>query len=289
MDKIANRQSLAFSERNQLSQPFRSSMWNECQASEGQSRDSNRGTTNAVSVRTNFCVFEGYDRQRTLAIRIAAITLASDSAITIARFRPSKLALKIDSPLCLAAIFDSQLPSPELSPPKLPLPHKRGFFLLFKNCPCGEGNCAAAERLKLSCGKFCLAASTRGLSGPSGWLFATFAWKRFFALFCAFLLFYVLAFALFCAHLRSFAFVCMFLCPTAFRTTAVGNFRGPPQMFFFLLCSISFIVLPFFPMQIGVLHISPLSVRGVAHTLFGVDFRFFFADCPLKLCKFSVR
>ena len=30
------------------------------------------------------------DRQRTLAIRIAAITLASDSAITIAQFRPSK-------------------------------------------------------------------------------------------------------------------------------------------------------------------------------------------------------
>ena len=31
-----------------------------------------------------------YDHQRTLVIRIAAITLASDSAITIARFRPSK-------------------------------------------------------------------------------------------------------------------------------------------------------------------------------------------------------
>ena len=58
---------------------------------ERQSRDSNRGTTNAGSTRTNSCVFRGrYDRQRTLAIRIAAITLASDSAITIARFRPSK-------------------------------------------------------------------------------------------------------------------------------------------------------------------------------------------------------
>ena len=34
-------------------------------------------------------MFRGrYDRQRTLAIRIAAITLASASAITIARFRP---------------------------------------------------------------------------------------------------------------------------------------------------------------------------------------------------------
>ena len=32
----------------------------------------------------------GYDRQRTLVIRIAAITLASASAITIVRFRPSK-------------------------------------------------------------------------------------------------------------------------------------------------------------------------------------------------------
>ena len=32
-----------------------------------------------------------YDRQRTLVIRIAAMTLASDSATTIARFRPAKL------------------------------------------------------------------------------------------------------------------------------------------------------------------------------------------------------
>ena len=36
-------------------------------------------------------VWGRYDRQRMLAIRIAAITLASDSAITIARFRPSKI------------------------------------------------------------------------------------------------------------------------------------------------------------------------------------------------------
>ena len=34
-----------------------------------------------------------YELQRTLAIRIAAITLASDSAITIARFRPSKVCM----------------------------------------------------------------------------------------------------------------------------------------------------------------------------------------------------
>ena len=39
-----------------------------------------------------FCVFEGdMTASRTLAIRIAAITLGSDSAITIARFRPSKI------------------------------------------------------------------------------------------------------------------------------------------------------------------------------------------------------
>ena len=74
------------------------------------------------------------------------------------------------TPHCLAAIFDSQLPSPKLSlkmPPKLPLPHKRGHFFLFQNCPRGEGNCAAIERQKLSRGNFCLAAS-RCLSGPSG-------------------------------------------------------------------------------------------------------------------------
>ena len=37
---------------------------------------------------------------------------------------------------CLEAIFDSQLPSPKLSPkmpPKLSLPHKRGLFILFQN------------------------------------------------------------------------------------------------------------------------------------------------------------
>ena len=75
------------------------------------------------------------------------------------------------TPHCLAAIFDSQLPSPKLSlkmPLKLPLPHNRGHFFLFQNCPRGEGNCAAIERQKLSRGNFCLAAS-RCLSGPSGW------------------------------------------------------------------------------------------------------------------------
>ena len=35
---------------------------------------------------------------RTLVIRIAAITLASDSAITIARFRPSKVQRGVEDP-----------------------------------------------------------------------------------------------------------------------------------------------------------------------------------------------
>ena len=72
--------------------PFRSSTWNEYYTNECQSSDSDRSATNAGSMRTKFCVSRGrYDRQRTLVIRITGITLASDSATTIARFRPSKL------------------------------------------------------------------------------------------------------------------------------------------------------------------------------------------------------
>ena len=66
------------------------------------------------------------------------------------------------TPHRLAEILDSQLPSPTLSlkmPPKLPPPpHKRGHFVLFQNCPCGEGT---------SSGNFCLAA-LGCLSVPSG-------------------------------------------------------------------------------------------------------------------------
>ena len=61
------------------------------------------------------------------------------------------------SPHCLETIFDSQLPSPKLSPkmrPKLSLPHKRGFLPLSK-LPCGEGSCETIFRLK---DKYCLAA-----------------------------------------------------------------------------------------------------------------------------------
>ena len=98
---------------------------------------------------------------------------------------PEGLARHLDAsrqkltPHCLAAIFDSQLPLPKLSlkmPPKLPLPHNRGHFFLFQNCPRGEGNCAAIERQKLSRGNFCLAAS-RCLSGPSGYCSLTTIWK----------------------------------------------------------------------------------------------------------------
>ena len=74
------------------------------------------------------------------------------------------------SPHCLETIFDSQLPSPKSSPkmpPKLSLPHRRGHFFLFQNYPCGEGNCEAIERQKLSRGNFCPGTS-RCLAGPTG-------------------------------------------------------------------------------------------------------------------------
>ena len=89
----ANRQSLVLNECGQLfRRPFRNSTGNEYYTNERQSRDSNRGTTNAESMRSNFCVFRGrYDCQRTLVLRIAVIALASNSAITIARFFASKL------------------------------------------------------------------------------------------------------------------------------------------------------------------------------------------------------
>ena len=50
------------------------------------------------------------------------------------------------TPHCLATIFDSQLPSPKLSPkmpPKLSLARKRGHFFLFQNDPRGEGTIGA--------------------------------------------------------------------------------------------------------------------------------------------------
>ena len=87
-----NRQSLAFSERNQLSQAIPQfhvertlNEWTPIARFEAQHNESR-------ACEDQFLCFGGrYDRQRTLAIRIAAITLASGSAITIARFRPSTL------------------------------------------------------------------------------------------------------------------------------------------------------------------------------------------------------
>ena len=94
MGKIANRQSLAFSERGRFSQAIPQvhveRMLNEwTPLTRCESRHNERRV-----YEDQFLCFRGrYDRQRTLAIRIAAITVASDSAITIARFRPSKVVL----------------------------------------------------------------------------------------------------------------------------------------------------------------------------------------------------
>ena len=67
-------------------------------------------------------------------------------------------------------------------PPKLPLPHKRGLFFIFQNCPRGEGNCETTERQKLSRGNLCLAASNplRGHPGKRGLLEAS-EWPTLFS------------------------------------------------------------------------------------------------------------
>ena len=91
MGQIANRQSLAFSERGQLSQAILQfhveqvlHQWTPIARFESQ-RNERRAYEDQI-----LCFGGRYELQRTLAIRIAAITLASDSAITIARFGPSK-------------------------------------------------------------------------------------------------------------------------------------------------------------------------------------------------------
>ena len=50
---------VVFSDRGQLSQAIPKFSGNECCMNERQLLDSNRGTTNAKSMRTNFCGFEG--------------------------------------------------------------------------------------------------------------------------------------------------------------------------------------------------------------------------------------
>ena len=94
MGKIANCQSLAFSERDHLSQAIPQFYVEQLFHGERQSRDWNRAQrTHCLEGPTS--VFGGrYDCQRTLVIRIAAKTLASDSAITLARFRPSEVGMR---------------------------------------------------------------------------------------------------------------------------------------------------------------------------------------------------
>ena len=94
MGQIANHQSLAFSEHAVNSRKqFRSSTWNEDYTNERKSRNSNHSETKRrVSEDQILCFWGGgggYDRQRMPVIRITAIALASDSVITIARFRPN--------------------------------------------------------------------------------------------------------------------------------------------------------------------------------------------------------
>ena len=94
MGKFANRQSLAV-------QRTRSTLASHSAVPRGTNvkrMNANRAIRIAAHnergpVRTNFCASGGgrYGRQRPLAIRIAMITLACDSAITIARFLPSKV------------------------------------------------------------------------------------------------------------------------------------------------------------------------------------------------------
>ena len=66
--KIANRQ--VFNERNQLWQAIPKFHVDECYTNECQLRDSNRNTTNAGSMRSNFGVLEGqvYDCKQMLVI-----------------------------------------------------------------------------------------------------------------------------------------------------------------------------------------------------------------------------
>ena len=87
-----NRQSLVFNERSQLSQAIPQfhmerirHQWTPIARFELQ-RNERKAYEDQI-----LCFGGRYELQRTLAVRIATITLASDSAITIARFRPPKL------------------------------------------------------------------------------------------------------------------------------------------------------------------------------------------------------
>ena len=70
--------------------PFRRSTWNENLHQRTAIARFESPVQRTVYQDQILCFRGRYDRQRTLVIRIAAMTLASDSAITLARFCPSK-------------------------------------------------------------------------------------------------------------------------------------------------------------------------------------------------------
>ena len=114
MGQIANRQSLVFSEPGQLWQAI-PQVHAERILHKRTPIARFESQRNAGSTRTKFCGLRGrHDSQRTLVIRIAGITLASDSAITLARFRPSKV-------FTMHLVFT--LLSTALQNPLLPLGH----------------------------------------------------------------------------------------------------------------------------------------------------------------------
>ena len=106
MGQIANRQPQASSERGQLSQAIprfhvERILHQSTPIARFESQHNERGAYEDQIL----CFRERYELQQTLTIRIAAITLASDSATTIARFRPSKAGPKA----CLAP----EVPEPD--------------------------------------------------------------------------------------------------------------------------------------------------------------------------------
>ena len=103
MGKIDNRQSLAFSERNQLLQAIpQFHVERILHQRTPIARFESQRNERRVYEDQILCFFGGrYDHQRTLVIRIAAISLASDSSTTIARFRSSKTPT-LGTPLPLA-------------------------------------------------------------------------------------------------------------------------------------------------------------------------------------------
>ena len=120
-----------------------------------------------------------------------------------------------------------------------PLPHKQR---------------KASARSAANLSQIIMSRHCRNLGSSQTWLFLTWllqflrgsALLRPFALFCG------LAFALFCAQSHSFAHICVFLRPTAFRTTAFGNFRESTDAFKAALTKIGDLVQTF---GLGLFHL----------------------------------